>query len=295
MGTAATLELAIPYFGPRALLEETVTSVLEQSSGDWRLLVVEDGDQGQEVGEWLSSIGDDRILHVVNPTNLGIAGNFQRCLDLCTAELVAFVGCDDRLLPNYVEQVVDTMEEDPGLAAVFPAVTVIDDRGQPYVPIGDRVKAWLRPTGPGPVQGEHLLTSLAIGNWTYFPATCWRRTVIAEHGFRQDLKIALDLELLAHLVLGGHRFAVGDVPAFEYRRHRLSASTTALDDAGRFMEERLVHRSMAIGARSAGWSHAAWHARLRLTSRLHAAALLPAAARRRPRAVAVVSRHVFGS
>lgn len=288
-----SLEFVIPYFGPRALLEEAVVSVLQQTHGRWRLLVVEDGDQGQGVGEWLAGLGDSRIEHVVNSATLGVAGNFQRCLDLSTADLVTFLGCDDRLLPHYAQHVLMTMSNDPSLAGVFPAVTVIDELGSRCLPLVDRVKAWLRPASPDTIQGERLLSSLALGNWTYFPATCWRREAISAHGFRQDLDVVLDLELLMRLVLEGGRFAVGAVPAFEYRRHRQSASSTALGDASRLREERLVYEAMAARARAQAWSRAALSARLRLTSRLHAATRLPAAVRHVDD-LTVLGRHVFG-
>lgn len=275
MRNRVALDIIVPYFGLRELLEQMVTSVLAQTRGDWRLVIVEDGDQGQGVGTWLSRLQDGRIEHIVNSRNIGVAANFQRCLDLSAAEYVCFPGCDDRLLPGYVEQVLAAAQTAPTAAAVLPAVRVIDHQGRPARGAADMIKALLRPQGRAIVSGESLLGSLCQGNWTYFPATCWRRAPIAELGFRQDLQIALDLALLADLVLRGELFVLTDEPSFEYRRHRESASSRSRFDASRFDEERRLYEEIRAAAAQRGWYRAAWHAQLRLTSRLNFATTVP--------------------
>lgn len=290
---AAPLEILIPYFGDRAPLEEAVTSVLGQTRTDWRLIVVEDGDQRQDAAHWLASLDDPRVRHVLNPTRLGVAGNFQRCLDLAQAELITFMGCDDRLLPRYVERAVEVMEARPGAAAVLPGVDIIDEDGAASATLTDRVKSWLRPDDGQVLAGEAMLARLCDGNWTYFPATCWRRSAVATHGFRQDMRVALDLDLLASLVLDGHQFVVLREPLFEYRRHSASVSSATRHDDTRFEEERRLHAELRAKAAHRGWGKASRRAALRLTSRLHAAALLPHAAAR-PGMLRALLRHVLG-
>lgn len=289
---AAVLELAVPYFGRRDLLEELVLSVLHQTDPRWRLLIVEDGDQGQDVGRWLESLNDARITHVMNPRTLGVAKNFQRCLELASADWVAFPGCDDRLQPRYVSAVISTIEQNPSTAAIIPRARVIDEHGRPCLPLTDRVKAWLRP-GSGMAAGEPLLRSLLIGNWTYFPAICWLRADIALLGFRPDLSITLDLELLGSLALAGHTITVTEDDVFEYRRHSQSASSRGLVDRSRLSEERLVHKELGTRARSEGWDRAARHGRARVTSRCNALVLMPRAVRGRG-GLALLARHAFG-
>lgn len=268
----AALDIVVPYFGDRSLLEECVRSVLAQDSHCWRLTVVEDGDQGQDVAGWIQTLADPRIRHVPNPTTLGVAGNFQRCLELASAEYVAFVGCDDRLLPDYVGTVLGLARSYPAADALVPGVRLIDAGGHRAHTLTDSVKTLLRPRAESPrlLSGERLLASLMHGNWTYFPATCWRRQTVVGLGFRPDLPVTLDLEVLARLVLQDGMVAVTDHVAFEYRRHAASASVAAARDSARFDEERRLFAELDASCRRRGWPRAARAARWHLTSRAHA-------------------------
>lgn len=287
------VDVMVPYFGARPRLEETVRSVLAQDSGSWRLRVVEDGDQGQDTASWLDSLDDPRVGHVLNPRTLGIPGNFQRCLDLAEAPYVAFVGCDDRLRTDYVSTVLDLAGRFPSAVALVPGARAVGDDGHPVRSVTDLAKARLRPRSPAArlLEGERVLTGLMHGNWTYFPATAWRRGAVSPVGFRQDLPVTLDLALLAELLLDGGAIAVTDHVAFEYRRHAASASSAAATDTLRFAEEAALFAELEQACRARGWRRAARAAAWHLTSRAHAALHVPAALAAR-RGLRPLLRHV---
>lgn len=275
----ASLEILIPYYGDEGYLREAVTSVISQTDSAWTLTVVEDGDQGFGVGAWLASLGDPRVRHLLNERNLGLAANFQRCLEVSSQEYVTFLGCDDRLRPTYVETIRRGLLTAPTVSMVQPGVQVIDQEGDPASPLADRLKARLAPgrAEQGVLSGEQLYASLMLGNWTYFPSVAWHRESLQKVGFRQDLGVALDLVAMAALVLDGASLLLMSEVVFEYRRHLGSVSSLAATSAGRFDEERRVMGELADLARDRGWPRAARAARLRLTSRAHAATLLPKA------------------
>jgi glycosyltransferase involved in cell wall biosynthesis len=283
-GWPGQLELLIPHYGSEQLLREAVESVLHQTNPNWTLTVVEDGARtGSPIEGWLGSLDDARVRYESNHATLGVAGNFQRCLDLASGEFVTFLGCDDRLLPEYVDLVSNALSEHSNVSVVQPGVQIIDPRGELCSPLADRLKALVAPKvrEPRVLDGERLLVSLMRGNWTYFPSMVWRRALLDRIGFRQDLDVALDLVALASLVLDdGSMLLLPDV-AFEYRRHVGSASSLAAANADRFVEERRVLDELAARARARGWHRASRAARVRVTSRAHAAALLPEAMRTR--------------
>lgn len=265
-----TVEFLIPYAGPRPFLVEAVQSIVAQSDPHWVLTVVEDGDQDRSVQPWIRDLTDPRIRYASNVTTLGIAGNFQRCLDLATADYVCFPGCDDRLRTNYVATMRAAITEHSAVALIQPGVGLIDTEGRVATPLGDRVKKLITPRGPRVMSGDALLSSLMHGNWAYFPSLCWRRDLIATHGFRQDLATVLDLELIGRVVLEGGSMLVTPEVTFDYRRHRASASSLAAVRSDRFDEETQVMSEIAQVARSRGWDRTARAARVRITSRVHA-------------------------
>jgi len=275
-----TVEIAVPYVGSERLLREAVESVLAQRDPRWSLLVLVDGPGEPRVEEWLDAYADPRIRHARNDERLGIPGSFQRCLELGDSSHVTFLGCDDRLLPNYVRVVREALRAHPVAAAVHPEVVVVDDSDLESRPIADRVKHALAPaTGRDVLAGEALLRSLMLGNWTYFPATCWDRRRVAAHGFRQDLPVTLDLALWADVVLAGGELVLVRERAAVYRRHAGSVSSATRTDVSRFVEERRVHRQIADDCRRRGWRSAARAARMRPSARLHALISIPAVVR----------------
>ncbi|GAA4758135.1 hypothetical protein GCM10023350_49810 [Nocardioides endophyticus] len=279
MSDDAVVGFMVPHHGSFTYLRAAVESALAQSDERWSMTVVEDG-ADRRVGAWLRSLDDPRIVHEQNPVRLGIAGNFQRCLDLSRTMYVTFLGNDDILLPNYVETIVSATAAYPRATVVQPRVQVIDADGQLCWPIADRVKARMAPQPRQAVElaGEPLVTSLMRGNWTYFPSLCWRREHISWLGFRQDLPTTLDLALLADVLIAEGTMVMLPEVAFQYRRHAASASSAAARDADRFGEEAALLDELAVRCHTRGWERACRAARVRLTSRLHAAQIGLAAA-----------------
>jgi glycosyltransferase involved in cell wall biosynthesis len=279
------IQIVIPYYGDPGLMIRAITSVLEQSDADWQLLVVDDAYPGTEVREWLEALDHAQVRYVRNDRQLGVSGNFQRCLELAEAEHVTFLGCDDLMLPNYVAVTSRAFAEHPDVAGVQPSVKVVDAAGETSRSLTDRVKRLIAPHPDAALalSGERLAVSLLRGNWTYFPAICWRRELVAAHTFRQDLETVLDFDLLIDLVLDGHELLLLPDEAFCYRRHSTSASSLSARATTRFAEEARLYREVAVRCRERGWTSAERAARQRVTSRLHAALLVPGALRARDR------------
>jgi glycosyltransferase involved in cell wall biosynthesis len=273
------IELVIPYYGDPALMRSTVESVLRQDDPDWRLLVVDDCQPGSEIRDWLEALGDPRVKYARNAKRLGISANFQRSLELSSAEHVTFLGCDDVLLRDYVRVVTRAWEQHSDVVAVQPGVRVVDRHGHTSRGVTDRVKSLIapRPTRDVVLGGERLATSLLRGNWTYFPSISWRRDLVADRSFRPDLATVLDLDLLLSLVLDGGELLVLPDELFCYRRHRTSASAVAARTTERFAEEAQLCAEVAARCHVLGWRRAERAARLHVTSRLHAALLVPGA------------------
>jgi glycosyltransferase involved in cell wall biosynthesis len=273
----ADLEVFVPFWGDPALLWVTIDSVRAQTDDSWTLTVVDDCYPDPSVGEVLARETDPRIRYVRNEQNLGIAGNFQRCLDLASGDTVVFLGCDDVLGPDFVARARAVLADHPEAGIYQPGVRVIDAAGVETLPLGDRVKAWLRPRTSEPLlmSGEDLAVSLLRGNWLYWPSLVFRTEQVKRHAFRQDLPIILDLALVLDLVADGASLLLDPQVTFSYRRHESSLSGTALSDGSRFAQDRRYFAAAAEQMRRAGWPRAARAARTRLTSRLHALSLLP--------------------
>ena len=271
------LDILLPFWGDPDLLRRTVASVQSQTSDEWRLTVVDDAYPDDSVAAYFATLGDSRVHYVRNDVNVGITENFRRCLALAETEMVVFLGCDDILLPHYVETVLEAHRRFPEADIIQPGVEVIDEDDRVTLPLGDRVKRWVTPHGSGArvLGGESLAASLVTANWLYWPSLVLRRAAVDQHGFRDGLPIILDLALVLDiLAAGGVLLYVPDV-CFRYRRHSNSLSSATAVSGERFDGERLFFALAAAQARRAGWPRAARAARWHLSSRALALTLLP--------------------
>ncbi|GAB2958252.1 glycosyltransferase family 2 protein [Saccharothrix stipae] len=293
------IDIMLPHYGDISYLKTAVRSVIAQDDENWHLTVVDDSVTDNDLPDWFHSLRDSRITYQRNEHNLGINANFQKCLDLAERDFLVVMGSDDAMLPNYVSTIRRATQRYPDADVVQAGVEVIDSTGQVVRPLTDRVKRGLYApdtTTPRTMSGEDLVVSLLRGNWTYFPSLCWRREALKDLGFRQGLRVVLDLALMLDLVERGGQLVVIPDLCFQYRRHNASVSSSLASLGGRFTEEHDFFVDVAEHMDRIGWHRAAKAARLHLSSRLHALLLLPGAVTSRQSASAkVLVRHAFGS
>jgi GT2 family glycosyltransferase len=70
--------------------------------------------------------------------NLGLAGNFNRCLAAPGTEIVTILHADDLLEPHYVATVRAAHDDVPTAACVAPMASAIDALGRPIDTLVDR-------------------------------------------------------------------------------------------------------------------------------------------------------------
>ena len=291
------LDILVPFWGDPGMLQETVRSVLAQRNGDWLLTVVDDAYPDESVPEFFAGLDDPRVTYVRNETNQGITENYRTCVARATQDVVTILGCDDVLLPNYVDVILEAHRRFPDVAIIQPGVEVIDEHGVLVSTVADTVKQKLvapRARRPRVLAGEELAVSLLTGDWLYWPSLAFRRDVLVSTPFRDGMPIIQDLALVMDVVVGGGRLLLEPTVCFCYRRHTASASSAKALDGSRFAGERAYFDLAAQQVAALGWTRAERAARAHLTSRLHALTLLPQALRSsRSDAVRTLLRHAL--
>lgn len=278
-----TVDVLFPYYGDVELMKIAVKSVLAQDYKDFRLVVVDDGYPDESIPGWFESLGDDRVTYERNETNLGANGNYRKCLGKVENDLVVVMGADDIMQPNYLSWLVDRAERYPQASIFQPGCFVIDQNGAPSNTLVEKTKAFYRPGGSGVrlLSGEDAAVSLIRGDWLYFPSLGWRAEAIVGTGFREGYNVVQDLMLVLDILMKGGTLLLDDQAAFQYRRHSGSDSSWRALEGTRFDEERRFFYNVAREMNQLGWKKAALAARLHLSSRFHAATLLPKAALKR--------------
>lgn len=266
-----TIHFVIPFHGSLELFKEAYESVLLQNDNRWKLTVINDDPNKQPEISEIVDTSPGKIEIVVNPSNLGIAANFNKAISISDGKYIVILGSDDRLKNNYVSRIHRLLELFPNANIIQPGVQVIDGVGNLHLPLADRVKQKLSPKGllPKSLSGERIASSIAIGCWTYFPSLCFETSFVSKHSFNEKYGISLDLIFIEELLISGAKLVVDDVPVFEYRRHNNSASMSAQKLPQRFTEERTAYKELEQKFQNLKWDKARKAAKYRLTSRVN--------------------------
>lgn len=274
-------DVMMPYYGDVSLLKIAVHSVIAQTEQSWRLTVVDDG-KAEGVPEWFAELNHPQVRYQRNEANLGVVGNYRKCVSMLEFEHAVIMGCDDVMLPNYLATVSQVLDQFPEVAIVQPGVQVVDGDGLPYTPLVDQAKQKVyapRETGRRMMAGERLAVSLLRGDWLYFPSLCWRSDALRKFDFRDGLEIIQDLALVIDLAQAGEGLAVDPTLCFQYRRHKHSVSSTTAAAGSRFSEAKGYFLDVADRMEAQGWPRAAKAARHHFSTRIHALTMLPGAVR----------------
>lgn len=126
----ALVDVILPVYNGAATIAESIESLLAQTIGRLRVLVVDDGssDETPRILEDLSR-RDPRVV-VISQSNGGIVQALNTGLSHVTAPFVARQDADDISFPDRFEKQLAAFEADPGLVAISGSCIHIDSEGR---------------------------------------------------------------------------------------------------------------------------------------------------------------------
>lgn len=115
--------IMIPTYKRASTLEVSVQSALGQIDEDnYEILVVNNDPDGVtgETRDLLEKLQDDRISYFVNEQNIGLCGNWNRCVDLARGEYIVMLHDDDLLSPYCLRSLREAIQanHNPGIIGV---------------------------------------------------------------------------------------------------------------------------------------------------------------------------------
>src|SRR4051812_45626308 len=94
MPAQPSITVLLPTYNDARFLSATIGSILNQTFGDFELLVVDDGSTDETRG-LLDRVSDPRVRVLRNPTNCGLTFSLNRGLDAARGRYVARMDADD--------------------------------------------------------------------------------------------------------------------------------------------------------------------------------------------------------
>lgn len=105
------VSVIVPVFNDETHLAQAVESVIAQTSGDWEVLIVDDGstDGTRAVADRLAEV-DSRITVVSPGRNIGIPAARNFAMAHARGELIALLDSDDYLREDFIERCVELFD-----------------------------------------------------------------------------------------------------------------------------------------------------------------------------------------
>ena len=244
-GAGPLVTVGLPVYNAERYVANAIECLLAQTFRDF-VILVSDNASTDATGEICQKYAsrDPRIHYQRNPTNVGMAGNYNLTFSRARSKYFRWATADDYSSSDMLADAVAVMEADPGIALCYPRAYFVDGEGRElgrwedslHLMQDDPVERF-RAAVRGLARVHHHLGLMRVD--------CMRRTgLIAKH-------VASDIGFVAEMALLGKFF---QVPKHQfYRRLHEDSSSWTPDEAHQ------ARRYHASGVRSVPFNRLRFH------------------------------------
>lgn len=205
------LSVIMSVFNDSEYVKASVESILNQSFGDFELIITDDASTDNTV-DIIRSIGDERIVLICNEENRGLTKNLNSMLKIVRGEYIARMDGDDISHPMRFERQLEYLKSHPGACLVG-----CDSKNIGASSLVWRLKA----------DSEELRCRLLARPIFAHPSFMIRKSLIDEGFFyNEEFKTAQDYEFCSRVSM---THEMGRVPEIllDYRVHSKQISGTS--------------------------------------------------------------------
>ena len=192
------ISVCIPTYNYGKFISDAIESVLAQTFKDYELIVVDNcsTDGTKDLVSKYSAI-DPRIMYYVNESNLGMVGNWNRCLEYARGEYIKILCADDVLTSNCLQKQNDLLDCHENVLLVSSQRFVTDVVLKPVTVLKLSDENTL-------FDGRHMIQRCLL-EWNLIgePTAVLFRKKTARRGFNTEYKQVADMEMWFHLLEGG--------------------------------------------------------------------------------------------
>lgn len=233
--TCPKVSVCIPVYNGEKYLRECIESVLSQTFTEFELVIVNDASTDSSK-QLVQAYRDPRIRYHENDANLGLVGNWNRCLQLSRGEYVCVFHQDDAMEAGNLERKVAALESDPQLGMVYSDAAIVDEHGR------HSGEHWFNAVDPNVdfVRSGQSFFDLLLGNLNVVscPTVLARRACYEQiGGFDTRLPFSVDMEMWMRIALF-YDVAYLAAPLVQYRYHESNLTR-------RFVDLDLIHVYLA--------------------------------------------------
>ena len=121
-----TVSVMIPYYNCKEYIVETIQSVLSQSHQNFEIIIVDDGSDPEHADYLREFLADKPAIRYAVQNNQGVAAARNHAARLAGGKYFLFLDSDDLILPDYIENCVAVLENNPDCKLVYPLAEYFD-------------------------------------------------------------------------------------------------------------------------------------------------------------------------
>lgn len=230
------VSICIPAYNNEQHIADTIESILNQTYTELTLVIVDDCSTDKTV-EVIQSFQDERVELIRNEKNLGMSGNWNKCVSQCNSEYVKLICADDILVPTCVEREIFLMEQDETIVMTTSDSSLIDDQQI-------RLGIFPRYYSQGIIEGEKLAKKSLIG-MNYFGMPCavmFRKRIFdMVGGFDSYFQYILDFDVWTRIACEGNVYVIKEeLNQFRLRRESNTGKVFTTDRKAYYIEHKYL-------------------------------------------------------
>lgn len=240
------VSICIPTYNGEKYLVECLESCINQSFKDYEIIICDDCSSDNTISIIEAyDLKYSNIIFYKGEKNLGLVGNWNKCLDLCSGEWIKFVFQDDYITSDCLEKFVNQISDSAQLIACKRHFILPDNASADFVNYYTHEVRTLENTSEfnGKVFSPELISKIAVENlclnFIGEPSLIFfRKSVVKEvWAFNSSLKQICDLEFALRIAT---RYGLTYIPEqlCAFRIH--GDSTTSINVGKKYFEMHYI-------------------------------------------------------
>lgn len=211
--------ILIANYNNGRFFKDCFDSIINQTYGNWEAIIVDDHSTDDSVALIKATIKDDnRFKLYENEKNEGCGYTKRKCAELAKGEIAGFLDPDDTLMPDALELMAQTHNNNPAVSLVHSNFYFCNELLE-KTSLFNRAKSVM-------VNDRFINLNASVNHFVSFKKSFYDRTVGIDASFQR----AVDQDLYLKMSEAGPFYFI-DKPLYNYRIHDKGISTSKADYA----------------------------------------------------------------
>lgn len=234
--SAPKIDILLPCYNSSATISRTIASILAQTFRNFRVILV-DNNSSDNSKEIFGSFDDQRFECRCHDETVPLGANFNRCLDYVDADYYCIMHADDEYQPDYLETMLDALDQNPEAILAFCNAYIIDKFSKRRFSIKNAIKRNVSSSNNAKYSGCKGIVWISEYNRIIAPSVIYRRDTIIRVGrFNTELKFTLDWEYYFRALKEGACLLHVNKALFNYRVHSKQQTAFLISSMAKYHE-----------------------------------------------------------